>query len=78
MEVFVVASVQKEKGKTVKQLDQSRTITPVSGVLLVIGPAAMKTNAVGAQQDFIPIELNRTVVKFVKQVVTIQMKRVLK
>ena len=73
-----MACVQKEKGKTVKQLDQNRTITPVPDVLLVIGPAAMKTSAVGAQQDFIPIELNRTVVKFVKQVDTIQMKRVLK
>ena len=78
LEVFVVACVQKEKGETAKQLDQNRTITLVSDVLLVIGPAAMKKNACIAQQDFIPIELNRTVVKFVKQVVTIRMKRVLK
>ena len=78
--MFVVPCVQKEKRKAVimKQMDQNRTITLVSDVLLVIGPAAMKKNACIAQQDFIPIELNRTVVKFVKQVVTTRMKRVLK
>ena len=74
LEAFVVACVQKEK----KRRGPTQTVTPVSDVLLVIGPAAMKTSAVGAQQDFIPIELNRPVVKFVKQVDTIQMKRVLK
>ena len=81
LEVFVVACVRKGKRKTVvmKQLDPSRTITPVSDVRLVIGrPAAMSKNAVIAQQDSIPIELNGTVVKFVKQDVTIQIKQVLK
>ena len=75
MKVFVVAYVQKGKRKSVvmKQLDPSQTITPVSDVRLVIGPAAMSKNAVIAQQDSIPIELNGTVVKLVKQDVTIQM-----
>ena len=80
LEVFVVACVQKGKRKTVvmKQLDPSRTITPVSGVRLVIGPAAMSKNAAIAQQDSIPIEPNGTVVKCAKQDVTIQMKQALK
>ena len=80
LEVFVVGCVRKGKRKTVvmKQLDPSRTITPVSDVRLVIGPAAMPKNAVIAQQDSIPIELNGTVVMLVKQDVTIQIKQVLK
>jgi len=74
LEVFVVACVQKGKRKSVvmKQLDPNRTITPVSDVRLVIGPAAMSKNAVIAQQDFIPMKLNQIVVKFVKLVVTIR------
>ena len=80
LEVFVVPCAQKEQRNTVlmKQLDPIRTITPVSGVRLVIGPAAMSQNAVIAQQDSIPIEPNGTVVKCAKQDVTIQMKQALK
>jgi len=78
--VFVVACVQKEKRKVVimKQMDPSLTITPVSDVLLVIGPTVMPTNVFIVQKDSIPMKPNRTVVKFVKQAVTIRIIRVLK
>ena len=80
LEACVVPCAQKEKRNTmlIKQLDPTQTITPVSGVLPVIGPTVMPKNAVIAHKDFFPIEPNRTVAKFVKQVVTIQMKRDLK
>ena len=55
-----------------KQLDPTKTITPVSGVLLVIGPTPMPTNALIVQKDFIPIKPKRKVAKFVKQVDTIR------
>ena len=61
-----------------KQIDPSRTITPVSDVLLVIGPTPMPPNVFIVQKDFIPIKLKRKVAKFVKQAVTIRMRRVLK
>jgi hypothetical protein len=79
LEVFVVPCAQKEQRNTVlmKQLDPTKTITPVSGVLLVIGQIVMPMNVQNAQKDFIPIRPNRIVAKCVKQVVIIQMKRVL-
>ena len=55
-----------------KQLDPTKIITPVSGVLLVIGPTPMPTNALIVQKDFIPIKPKREVAKFVKQVDTIR------
>jgi hypothetical protein len=80
LEVCVVPCAQKEQKNMVitKQMDPTRTITPVSGVPLVIGPTVVQTNAFVVQKDFIPIKLNRTVAKFVKLVVTIRMRRVLK
>ena len=80
LEVFVVLCAEKEQRNTMlmNQLDPTKTITPVSGVLLVIGPTPMPMNALIVQKDFIPIKPKRKVAKFVKQVDTIQMMRVLK
>jgi hypothetical protein len=73
LKVCVVPCVQKEQ----KKRGPAQTITPVSGVLLVFGPTPMPKIAPIVQKDFIPIKPNRTVVKFVKQVVTIRIRRVL-
>jgi len=79
LEVFVVPCAQKEQRNTVlmKQLDPTKAITPVSGVLLVFGPTPMPTNALIVQTDFIPIKPKQKVAKLVKQVDTIRTSRVL-
>ena len=79
LEAFVVPCAPKGKRNTViiKQLDPSRTITPASVVRLVIGPTAIKKVAKFVPEDSIPIKPKRKVAKFVKQVVTIRIRRVL-